>query len=513
MKCNNMMNQQTEMMGNYNSNQMMNNNMMMNQLMQMMGNYNFNPMMNNNMINQINSYNNSDMNYQMSNNSTSSINTNYEMNCQIFNNMMMNFLNNQKNNNNIGMNEMVNPFFNNNFDETLNSLLDKKFKNLEGKKLEEISFEDRLIQFLSFICLDESKIQKYDYKNYKDKIIINYYNLINIDVYLDLNLKVEELIKNIFWHLFYPSSIKYVNKRTNQYQTTEFIINNPISEPNYDCGINYQDILYLEYKEKNLSEFKGKTGKEIGIKDKDGILLKLNKDFYNKIKENLNKELKINIDNNQKKFFWFEENEKASERIIKIFNKDKYDLVSDGNKVLEKSNLINLNDIKVSTYSNLIGRGGNFTPISFIDVSKGEVKELKFSRNAPKWRLVNEGLNIFGICKNKKCEANKKEVVYRTNLSEKGLTFILNEELSNIECPICHSNIKPKTCGFYKCEYQFKGKKLEPGKKGEIIYDSKPKETNGNKFEYFNPSEDNEVTWLELYIFVLPKQKIKYQGN
>ena len=158
-------------------------------------------------------------------------------------------------------------------------------------------------------------------------------------------------------------------------------------------------------------------------------------------------------------------------------------------------------------------RGGGGMPINFVDVESSKIKNLNFSSNAPIWRGVKQGLNIFGICKNKKCEANKKEVVYRTNLSEKGLTFILNQEISNIECPICHANIKPKTCGFYKCEYQFKGKKLEPGKKGEIIYDSKPKETNGNKFEYFNPSEDNEVTWLELYIFVLPKQKIKYQGN
>ena len=95
-------------------------------------------------------------------------------------------------------------------------------------------------------------------------------------------------------------------------------------------------------------------------------------------------------------------------------------------------------------------------------------------------------------------------------MTEKGLIFNLNDNLVNIICPICEKIIKPKTCGFYKCEYQFKGKKIE---EGEVkYYDSKTKETNEGNFEYYDPLENGEVQWLELIIYVLPKQEIKYQA-
>ena len=62
-----------------------------------------------------------------------------------------------------------------------------------------------------------------------------------------------------------------------------------------------------------------------------------------------------------------------------------------------------------------------------------------------------------------------------------------------------------------KCEYQFKGKKIE---NGDIVsYDSKTKESNGDKFEYYDPFENKEIQWIELFIFVLPKQEIKYEPN
>ena len=135
--------------------------------------------------------------------------------------------------------------------------------------------------------------------------------------------------------------------------------------------------------------------------------------------------------------------------------------------------------------------GGGYPPINFADVSIGKTKELKFSKNAPKWRIVNKGLNIFGFCKYPNCEAFKKEVIYKTFLSDKGLAFNLNEEIPNIKCPICNKIIKPKTCGFYKCEYQFKGKKIEDGE--IVFYDSKTKESNGDKFNYYYPFENKEI--------------------
>ena len=53
------------------------------------------------------------------------------------------------------------------------------------------------------------------------------------------------------------------------------------------------------------------------------------------------------------------------------------------------------------------------------------------------------------------------------------------------------------------------GKKIEKGKL--IEFDSKPKETKDDKFEYFDPSDNGMATWTELIIYVIPKQKIKYE--
>ena len=80
----------------------------------------------------------------------------------------------------------------------------------------------------------------------------------------------------------------------------------------------------------------------------------------------------------------------------------------------------------------------------------------------------------------------------------------MNEELLNIKCPICSKIIQPKTCGFWKCEYQFVGKRL---KEGELIdFDSKARETNGDDFEYYHAFENGKASWFELTIYVLPKQ-------
>ena len=60
-----------------------------------------------------------------------------------------------------------------------------------------------------------------------EKVTVNYYNLLKNDVYLDLSLNIEKLIKTIFWKIFYPSLNKEVIRRTNSYQTTEYVIKNP----------------------------------------------------------------------------------------------------------------------------------------------------------------------------------------------------------------------------------------------------------------------------------------------
>ena len=174
------------------------------------------------------------------------------------------------------------------------------------------------------------------------------------------------------------------------------------------------------------------------------------------------------------------------------------------NKYIKKNEILGTIDL---TFSNSIKGGG--IPIDFTDISKGKTKELKFSKTAPEWRKVEKGLNIFGICNNPKCKACKKEVVFIPNLNNQ--SFNLNDNITQILCPICKTIIKLKTCGFWKCEYQFKGQKIEEG----ILKDfnSEPKETKDNEFEYYDPSENGNVTWTNLIIYVIPKQKIKYKSN
>ena len=150
-------------------------------------------------------------------------------------------------------------------------------------------------------------------------------------------------------------------------------------------------------------------------------------------------------------------------------------------------------------------RGGGI-PLNFVNVEKGVVQNLSFSSKAPEWRSVEKGLNLFGNCQNKECKAFKKEVIHKVGIPHK--KFNIQENILNIKCPICDGLIVPKTCGFWDCEYQFEGDKIEDGKLKHI--NIKCKETQGDKFEYFNPFDNGSSLWTNLNIYVIEKQKLKY---
>ena len=119
-----------------------------------------------------------------------------------------------------------------------------------------------------------------------------------------------------------------------------------------------------------------------------------------------------------------------------------------------------------------------------------------------------KGLNLFGICKKKTCQAFDKEVIYKVGINK---IFNLQNNVLNIKCPICDGIIVPKTCGFLECEYQFLGDKIEEGALKHV--EIKSKETKGDNFEYFDPYENESSLWLNLDIYVIERQKIKYKGN
>ena len=153
-------------------------------------------------------------------------------------------------------------------------------------------------------------------------------------------------------------------------------------------------------------------------------------------------------------------------------------------------------------------RGGGGIPMNFVDVEKGVIQKLEFSDSAPEWRSVTEGLNLFGICNNAKCVANNEEVVFKVGINQK---YNLQENVLNIKCPMCKGILVPKTCGFWNCEYQFVGNKIEGGALKHV--DTKCKETKGDDFEYFNPYENESVLWTDLTIYTIEKQKIKFCSN
>ena len=264
--------------------------------------------------------------------------------------------------------------------------------------------------------------------------------------------------------------------------------------------IIYSNLFYLEYKNRNILQSFNKTGKEIGLKDDEIIFLKIHKDILDLIQNELSFFTPI----------------RTSEKKILRFPLYEYDRIEDIRKKLKNIFYVYFQvvnyipksyceiNISLTTY-------GGGPVMDFVNVEKGIVKNLNFSKNAPKWRKVKIGLNIFGQCNNKKCEAFKKEVIYTTDLPEKGLNYNLNKEIVNIKCPICKKIIRPRTCGFWKCEYQFEGQKIE---EGEVkSFNTEPEETFEDKFEYFDLFGNGEVQWLELNIYVLPKQEIKYIKN
>lgn len=369
--------------------------------------------------------------------------------------------------------------------------------------------EESLTYFFGFISLTNNN-DKLDTNG--EKLIVNYYDIIKTPIYLDLSLDIQELVKIIYWKIFYPSFRKTVTKRTQKNQSLEYIMNNPIIEMDDDeSPIKYTNFLTIEFQHKDLSLLKG-TGKEIGLKKDSEIFLKIKQDLYKELTQFPKEPINVIINNSIKgknylKQFFINKNGISSSLFSILFNTPNYRLQTGNGCYLDTVPKI-LGFEEITVERRVIGGAG---PINFADVSSGQIKELKFSENAPKWRLVNKGLNIFGICPNDQCEAYKKEVIYKTDLPNRGLMFNLNEQVINIRCPICNKIIKCKTCGFYDCEYQFVGKKID---KGDVVeFDSKTRETKGNKFDYFDPFENGEVLWIELIIYVSPKQNIKQQTD
>lgn len=122
-----------------------------------------------------------------------------------------------------------------------------------------------------------------------------------------------------------------------------------------------------------------------------------------------------------------------------------------------------------------------------------------FSKTAPKWRIIHKGLNVFGACKNPKCEAHKKTVIVRKDNE----TVDFAKDQFDFPCPICQCPVKPKTVAFYLCQYKIYGKKDEGSKVvpfGPIKGDAKDPKYH----TYYDPEANHDATFTQ-YVVEIPK--------
>jgi len=174
-----------------------------------------------------------------------------------------------------------------------------------------------------------------------------------------------------------------------------------------------------------------------------------------------------------------------------LYNANKLDL----NKTLIQNGLINGAHIRVVLVGQLPGGG---LSLNFTDLSKNIYEEHYLSKASSGYRIVSKGINVYGICKGKKCKAYNKEVI--CPLIGK-IIFNLLEEKDDLECPICGGLIVPKTLGFFCCEYRIKGKKLENeyNRPFELI----DKASNKDSIRYFNPDKNGKAMITELIVEVI----------
>ena len=172
-------------------------------------------------------------------------------------------------------------------------------------------------------------------------------------------------------------------------------------------------------------------------------------------------------------------------------------VLSEDNRKLIDYGIINFSKIQLISKEALVKGGvGMF---SFVDLRKEKVIKIKFSENAPKYRIVESGLNILGLCTNKKCESEGNEVIVPIGFGE----YDLGENISEMEikCPICKQVVKPKTCGFTGCAYNFLGEIVE-GKNIET-FKTDTLEASEKYFSYYKPSE-KLGKWISLKIYSVP---------
>lgn len=164
-----------------------------------------------------------------------------------------------------------------------------------------------------------------------------------------------------------------------------------------------------------------------------------------------------------------------------------------GGKQLEDNYTLEYYKIKNNSNIHVILRlRGGGASIFFADMDSTNLLTGKLSDTVPDYRIINNGLNLDGPCKNPSCRAYSHPVISQAGF---GIYNIANPE-TYPNCPVCKTQFSPETCGFFRCSWRFCGIKSD----NKII---KNKWSSiSEQYKYFD--ESKKTFWNNLLVITRP---------
>ena len=164
---------------------------------------------------------------------------------------------------------------------------------------------------------------------------------------------------------------------------------------------------------------------------------------------------------------------------------------------LEDSDCLSLCNIQRGSIVDLIlrlrGGGGS----SFADLSQaGAFETFGWSSDAPDWRRVSRGLCLEGRCKNTACAADGEMVIINMGFTK--FDLLSPNDLEKVLCPMCHEPVRPTTCAFNRCWWNFAGIK-QSAPTTVITLDWKKV---GDQYERCNEYKAGTAVWNKFLITI-----------